>query len=211
MEPYTATGQVALVETNSCPMGVQLVSSRKTNKMSASTDLVELAKAVQKADEFTKANAGNKLTVIADQIRYLQKQARKVLEDAKRNASLHHAACNLVKKPGTMYYLYERDSGQAYLSILSPQEWGTSCPHHFLGAYRLEYDQSWTPISEVSSRDEEFALLDKIYATAQGAITAGGESGSNTAELLGFKKVVEDSSKLSEVPHDHDHVMNGGS
>ncbi|GFS01341.1 C1orf50 homolog [Elysia marginata] len=208
MEPYTPTNQVALVEANSCPMGVQLVSSRKTNKMSASTDLVELAKSVQKADEFTKANAGNKLTVIADQIRYLQNQARKVLEDAKRDASLHHAACNLVKKPGTMYYLYERDSGQAYLSILSPQEWGNACPHHFLGAYRLEYDQSWTPITDVGKRDEELALLDKIYATAQGAITAGGESGTNTAELLGFKKVV-DSSKLSEVPHDH--AMKGDS
>lgn len=29
-------------------------------------------------DEFTRANACNKLTVIADQIRYLQEQARKV-------------------------------------------------------------------------------------------------------------------------------------
>ena len=109
-----------------------------------------------------------------------------------------------MKKPGTMYYLYERDSGQAYLSILSPQEWGSSCPHHFLGAYRLEYDQSWTPITEVDKRDEELALLDKIYATTQGAIKAGPESGNNTAELLGFKKVVEDSSKLSEV-----HEVNG--
>ena len=30
------------------------------------------------ADEFIRANAGNKLTVIADQIKYLQAQARKV-------------------------------------------------------------------------------------------------------------------------------------
>ena len=44
-----------------------------------------------------------------------------VLEDAKRDADLHHAACNIVKKPGTMYYLYERESGQKYLSILSPE------------------------------------------------------------------------------------------
>ena len=44
-----------------------------------------------------------------------------VLVDAKRDASLHHAACNIVKKPGTMYYLYERESGQSYLSILSPE------------------------------------------------------------------------------------------
>ncbi len=44
-----------------------------------------------------------------------------VLQEAKRDADLHHAACNMVKKPGTMYYMYERESGQKYLSILSPQ------------------------------------------------------------------------------------------
>lgn len=133
-------------------------------------DLVELAQQVQKADEFTRANACNKLTVIADQIRYLQEQAKKVLEDARRDNALHHAACNLVKKPGQMYYLYERESGQQYLSILSPQEWGASRPHEFISAYRLEHDQSWTPIEEVERRSEEIALMDKIYH-AQAAIT----------------------------------------
>lgn len=44
-----------------------------------------------------------------------------VLEEAKRDADLHHAACNIVKKPGTMYYLYERPSGQKYFSIISPK------------------------------------------------------------------------------------------
>lgn len=44
-----------------------------------------------------------------------------VLEDAKRDADLHHAACNVVKKPGNMYYLYMRESGQRYFSILSPK------------------------------------------------------------------------------------------
>lgn len=44
-----------------------------------------------------------------------------MLEEAKRDADLHHAACNVVKKPGNMYYLYMRDSGQRYFSILSPK------------------------------------------------------------------------------------------
>lgn len=44
-----------------------------------------------------------------------------VLEKAKLDAELHHAACNIVKKPGTVYYLYERESGQKYLSIISPE------------------------------------------------------------------------------------------
>jgi hypothetical protein len=41
-------------------------------------DLVELAKQVQRADGCIRANASNKLTFIAEQIRYLQEQAKKV-------------------------------------------------------------------------------------------------------------------------------------
>nr|XP_054368908.1 uncharacterized protein C1orf50 homolog isoform X2 [Mirounga angustirostris] len=73
------------------------------------------------ADEFIRANATNKLMVIAEQIQHLQEQARKVLEDAHRDADLHHIACNIVKKPGNIYYLYKRGSGQQYFSIISPK------------------------------------------------------------------------------------------
>ncbi|XP_069134187.1 uncharacterized protein C1orf50 homolog [Argopecten irradians] len=72
------TMAVQLVEANEAPGGVQLVNSRRTNKHSSPMDLVELASSIQQADEFVKATAGSKLTVIADQIRYLQEQARKV-------------------------------------------------------------------------------------------------------------------------------------
>ncbi|KAM3620693.1 uncharacterized protein V6R79_000657 [Siganus canaliculatus] len=127
-------------------------------------DLVALAAQVQKGEEFIKANACNKLTVIADQIRYLQEQARKVLEDAKRDSDLHHAACNIVKKPGNMYYLYERPSGQKYFSIISPKEWGSTCPHAFIGAFKLQHDMAWTPADEVEKTDSQIALLDKIVS-----------------------------------------------
>ncbi|KAJ8259502.1 hypothetical protein GJAV_G00170050 [Gymnothorax javanicus] len=153
---------VTLVETNKAPCGLELVSSYQTNRVGDPMDLVALAQQVQKGDEFIRANACNRLTVIADQIRYLQEQARKVLEDAKKDADLHHAACNVVKKPGNMYYLYMRESGQRYFSILSPQDWGPSCPHEFLGAYKLQFDMSWTPLEDVEKRDSEIGIMDKL-------------------------------------------------
>ncbi|XP_023185921.1 uncharacterized protein C1orf50 homolog [Xiphophorus maculatus] len=109
---------VNLVETSTAPSGMELVSSYQTNRVG---DPMDPHSQVQKGDDFVKANACNKLTVIADQIRYLQEQAKKVLEEAKRDADLHHAACNIVKKPGNMYYLYQRPSGQKYFSIISPK------------------------------------------------------------------------------------------
>ena len=56
-----------------------------------------------------------------------------ILEKAKVEKELHTAACNLNKKPGQIYYYYERKSGQKYLTIMSPSDWGANCPHEFLG------------------------------------------------------------------------------
>uniref|UniRef100_A0ABI8AH73 DUF2452 domain-containing protein n=1 Tax=Felis catus TaxID=9685 RepID=A0ABI8AH73_FELCA len=116
------------------------------------------------ADEFIRANATNKLTVIAEQIQHLQEQARKVLEDARRDADLHHVACNIVKKPGNIYYLYKRESGQQYFSIISPKEWGTNCPHDFLGAYKLQHDLSWTPYEDIEKHDAKISIVDRLLS-----------------------------------------------
>uniref|UniRef100_A0A8C5PEW1 Chromosome 1 open reading frame 50 n=1 Tax=Leptobrachium leishanense TaxID=445787 RepID=A0A8C5PEW1_9ANUR len=153
---------VCLVKSSANPSGVQLVSTYHTNRIGDPSNLVELAQQVQKADDFIRANACNRLTVIAEQIRVLQEQARRVLEEAKRDADLHHAACNVVKKPGNIYYLYKRESGQTYFSILSPKEWGPSCPHEFLAAYKLQQDMSWTPYENIEKRDAEINIIDKL-------------------------------------------------
>ena len=74
------------------------------------------------ADQFTRATAGSKLTVIAEQVRFLQQQAKAVLEEANLNKELHHIACNFKKVPGKIYYVYKReDSGAKYMSMISPE------------------------------------------------------------------------------------------
>lgn len=154
----------ALVELTPKPGGLALVSPYHTHRVGDPLDLVALAEQVQKADEFIRANATNKLTVIAEQIQHLQEQARKVLEDARRDADLHHVACNMVKKPGNIYYLYQREGGQKYFSIVSPEEWGTGCPHDFLGAYKLQHDMSWTPYEDVEKQDAKIGMMDKLLS-----------------------------------------------
>ncbi|XP_014737265.1 PREDICTED: uncharacterized protein C1orf50 homolog [Sturnus vulgaris] len=136
-------------------------SAGRAGRVGDPGDLVALARQVQQANDFVRANACSKLTVIAEQIRHLQEQARKVLDEANRDADLHHVACNLVKKPGNVYYMYRRESGQRYFSILSPKEWGTT-PHEYLGAYKLQYDMSWTPVEDIERRDAEITALEKL-------------------------------------------------
>jgi len=138
----------------------QLVSTYRTNR-AGHTDLVQLAQEVQRADEEVKHMACGKLQMIAEQMRFLQQQAQRVLEEAKESSQLHNAKCNLVKIPGKMYYLYERESGDNYFSLLAPQEW-SDCPHKFLDAYRLEHDKSWTKIEDIKRKDQEQKIINDL-------------------------------------------------
>jgi antitoxin component of MazEF toxin-antitoxin module len=99
-----------------------LINPTRRSKIGDPMDLIELARQVQTADHFTKANVTNKLSVIVDQIRYLQDQAKKILEEASQAQDLHHVPCNFKKIPGKMYYLYEKGPpNQRLFSMLSPQ------------------------------------------------------------------------------------------
>lgn len=131
-------------------------------------DLVELAQQIQMADDFVQSSVANKLTVIVEQVRLLQKQAQAILEEGKRNAQLHRAACNFKKVPGSTYYLYRRSTEQEYFSMIKPEEWGSSCPHEFLGGYRLEFDMSWTPLEDLERRDHDRQCVKRIAQLAQG-------------------------------------------
>lgn len=65
--------------------------------------------------------------------RFLQDQAKEVLISACQQAELNKALCYVEKKPGNVYYYYRRKSGEKYLTIMSPKDWGDSCPFEFLG------------------------------------------------------------------------------
>eukprot|EP00118_Oscarella_pearsei_P008904 m.48243 g.48243 ORF g.48243 m.48243 type:complete len:167 (+) comp33863_c1_seq4:654-1154(+) len=91
-------------------------------------------------------------------------KAQEVLENARRDAQLHHAACNFQKRPGKIYYLYEKPNRQTYFSMISPEEWGSS-PHLYIGGFRLEMDMSWTPVDEIKRRDEEIQAIDRVLDT----------------------------------------------
>jgi hypothetical protein len=107
-------------------------------------DLVDVAAQIQKADETLATMTGGKLGVIAAQISRLQEQARVLLEKARRDAELHRAQCAFEKKPGGVYHLYRKTSGELWFSRLAPDEWVTKQPQTFEGTFRLELDMSFS-------------------------------------------------------------------
>ncbi len=113
-------------------------------------ELVDIAAEIARADETISTVTTAKLELIRDQIAALQEKARAILEEAAFAARLHRAKCHFHKVPGHIYHLYRRDEHEEYFSMLSPDDWGGSPPHPYEGSYRLEPDQTFTRVGDVS-------------------------------------------------------------
>jgi Protein of unknown function (DUF2452) len=124
-----------------------------TSRLGAKIELVDLAREIEKADETIGLVVSGKLDTIREQMRALQDQARRLLEEARDAARLHRAACNFKKTPGKVYHLYRRGGGELYFSMLSPEDWRGSPPHPFEGSYRLEADLSFSLVGEGPERE----------------------------------------------------------
>ncbi|XP_022234768.1 uncharacterized protein C1orf50 homolog [Drosophila obscura] len=142
-------------------------------------DIIALAQQIQNADKQLKNTTCHKLGVIMDQIKMLQAQAMEILKESNVNRALHNAACNFTKKPGQIYHLYERASGQTYFSMLSPEEWNHSIDQTYKGSYRLEFDLSWTPLDKLKQQDERLRWAEECMEKAL-------DSGRGTAMAIDF-------------------------
>jgi hypothetical protein len=121
-------------------------ASYPMSRLAPRFDLVDLAAEIPRADATLGLVTGTKLELIQKQMRALQDEARKILEEAERAGVLHRARCNFPKRPGSVYHLYLRPDGEHYFSMLAPSEWSAGPPHPFEGSYRLELDQTFTKV-----------------------------------------------------------------
>lgn len=123
------------------------------SRLAPAIRLVDVAQEIAQADQMIGAVASSKLETIARQIRMLQDEAKRVLEQTKRDLDLHRAECRFTRRPGHVYHLYRKGTGLSW-SMIAPHEWRGQPPHEFLGSYRLEADRSWTPLEAIEEREE---------------------------------------------------------
>lgn len=122
----------------------------------------ELAAEVERAESMLSARTGAKLRVIADQIKALQAEARKVLDEAREEQALTRARCAFRRIPGHVYHLYRKGDGETFFSMLSPADWRGRPPDVFVGSYRLEADYSWTPADLGTEPDDTGELVREL-------------------------------------------------
>lgn len=114
-----------------------------TSTLDPAIRLVDRAKEIELAHESIKSHTNSKLELILKQIRHLQEEAELIIDQASVDAELHSIKCNFEKQIGQPYHLYTRPDGTRYFSFVSPEEWGGSPPHDFVGTYAMKMDRSF--------------------------------------------------------------------
>jgi hypothetical protein len=180
-------GTVKLVERVEEPLGLK-VNLLRTGKKEAD-DLVTLAAQIQTAQVQVNSSALSKLTLIAEQIAFLQQQARNILIETQRDQMFHSAACNFQKRPGHIYHLYKNQkSGSYFWGMLSPDEWGSSLSHEFIGSYRMETDKSFTDVKNIHEFDNKRKSVQELLDAA-----------SNNKNLLAIEDCLNLTNKKLEI------------
>lgn len=132
------------------------------SRLAVPIDLVDVARQIEQADLMVSSRVSAKLKVIVDQIKSLQHEAKAVLETARHDQNLHRARCNFKRIPGHIYHLYVNKSQSTYFSMLTPADWRDAPPDTYLGSYRLEADQSWTPADKLDQEDDTQEILERL-------------------------------------------------
>lgn len=130
-------------------------------------DLETLIEALKQSETNVENTAYNKLQVIAEQIKFLQKQAHDILSEARKDSDLHKIPCNFVKTPGQMYHLYQRPTGDKFWSMVSPEEFGTSNRNEHLGSFRMEADRSFTRADQLQEYSESRKFAENLFKKSQ--------------------------------------------
>jgi hypothetical protein len=131
-------------------------------RLAPAVQLVDLAAQIAEADQQVASRVSAQLQVIADQVKALQAQARRILEQARQDQQLNHARCAFKRIPGRLYHLYRRPDQGLEFSLLSPADWGGQPPQPYVGSYRLEPDYSWTPLEELDRADDSRETVSRL-------------------------------------------------
>ncbi len=136
-----------------------------TSRLAPRVELLDLAQEIAHADEMIVGRVASQLQVIAEQVKFLQTQARAILEQAQRDQRLNHVKCAFRRLPGRTYHLYRRPNGDLEFSMLAPQDWGGSPPYRFEGSYQLAPDMSWTAPETTPKPDDVRETISRLIAT----------------------------------------------
>ena len=89
------------------------------------------------------------LKQIEEQIRLLAAQAKAVQDRIEVSKGIYAAEIGFDPLVGHIYHLYRKEDGRAFLSMLSPSEWGRRKPFEtYVASARLLADHTWELLND---------------------------------------------------------------
>lgn len=83
------------------------------------------------------------ISQIKEQIDLLAKQAIRIQNRVAISEKIYLAECGFKPLISKTYHLYEKKEDKWILSMISPKEWGKSCPYNFVSTVKLLADHTW--------------------------------------------------------------------
>ena len=88
----------------------------------------------------TQAQRANK--VFTKKYDEIKEEFVNLIDEVKWNEFIYSATYNFVPVLGETYYVYEKNDGSLFLSLISPTEWNMKC----LGSTKLDSNNKWIKI-----------------------------------------------------------------
>lgn len=96
------------------------------------------------AREAMKEQTEEQLKIIFDQMKVLAQQVQDIKKRVHISDLIYNAKISFTPVMGKIYYLYEQEDGERFLSLISPKEWGDKMSgQKYLAEVRLNADHTW--------------------------------------------------------------------
>lgn len=100
------------------------------------------------------------LDQIREQIELLARQAQELRRRRDLSLLIYEARLGFQPVIGQVYYLYEKRDSSHILSLVAPQEWGSSMPYQqFISAVKLLADHTWTEINQKAEKPSTATIV----------------------------------------------------
>jgi len=99
------------------------------------------------AREAMREQTQEQLGMIFEQMKTLAKQVQDIQNRVYVSDLIYEAEIKFTPVIGKLYFLYQRDDGRRYLSLISPLEWADKIKHNFIAEVRLNADHTWKVIA----------------------------------------------------------------
>lgn len=90
----------------------------------------------------------SQLTQIKDQVETLLQQAQDIHDRIHISEKIYIADCGFKPVIDYIYYLYERNNGDWFLSMVKPEEWGKAPKFDFVAEVKLLADHTWIVLNK---------------------------------------------------------------